>query len=93
MGLCGPNISNWLIVDVACVISQNFVSVPIHTNADVSMVTQIANVTDMACVVGTWEWCARMVLPNLERMPNLKWIFVMDEANPKGTITLTLLFF
>eukprot|EP00026_Physarum_polycephalum_P001084 Phypoly_transcript_01085.p1 GENE.Phypoly_transcript_01085~~Phypoly_transcript_01085.p1 ORF type:complete len:1212 (+),score=174.21 Phypoly_transcript_01085:429-3638(+) len=87
VGICGPNIANWLLVDVACVMSQTLVSIPIHTNADVSMVAQIVSVTNLTCVVCTWEWCVRMLLPNLEKLQSLVWIVVMDEPSVKDKLS------
>ena len=122
-------------MDVACVMSQTFVSVPIHTNADqryfshhpslfslpllsllllpslpyfsqniiyilhrqlivliylLSMVVQIAEVTNMTCVICTWEWCARMILPHLASLPSLQSIVVLDETRVKGILTPSL---
>ncbi len=80
IGICGPNIVNWLIADVACVLSQVYISVPIHTTADLENVVQIANMTEIQCVVCSWESYQTFFLHNAEKFPKLKKVIVMDKA-------------
>lgn len=77
------------MADVACAISQTYISVPFHTNADATMATHVIALTNMTCIISTLRWYTEVIAPNLGSLPSVKWIIIIDDA-PLPGILLTI---